>query len=113
MTKECQKLRPDGTYDGKQGFSYFEGVAKETTGSSAICMHLLEVPPGGRAKAHKHDTHETAIYAFEGEVVMYWGDRLEHRMVMTESWLVSIFSVPIPSCQRPCHTLAVGRKAMQ
>ena len=90
MTRECQKLRPDGTYDGKQGFSYFEGVAKETTGSSAICMHLLEVPPGGRAKAHKHDTHETAIYAFEGEVVMYWGDRLEHRMVINAGDMIYI-----------------------
>ncbi len=54
MSRSCQKLRPTGTYDGKQGFSYFEGIASETTGSQAICMHLLTIPPGGRAKAHKH-----------------------------------------------------------
>ena len=25
-------------------------------------MHLLTMPPGGRAKAHLHENHETAIY---------------------------------------------------
>ena len=76
----CQKLRPSGTYDGKQGFSYFEGIARETTGAQAICMHLLTIPPGGRARAHKHATHETAIYVLEGTAKMYWGERLEHCM---------------------------------
>lgn len=77
---QCQKLRPGSTYSGKQGFDYFEGIARETTGAQAICMHLLTIPPGGRAKAHKHATHETAIYMLSGTAVMYWGDRLEHRM---------------------------------
>ncbi len=80
MTGECQKLRPGGTYSGKQGFDYFEGIAKETTGSQGVCMHLLTIPPGGRAKAHKHETHETAIYVLEGRARMYWGERLEHLM---------------------------------
>jgi uncharacterized RmlC-like cupin family protein len=76
----CQKLRPSGTFDGKQGFSYFEGIARETTGAHGICMHLLTIPPGGRAKAHKHATHETAIFVIEGSAKMYWGERLEHCM---------------------------------
>jgi uncharacterized RmlC-like cupin family protein len=80
MPAECRKLRPGGTYSGKQGFDYFEGIALESTGSQAICMHLLTVPPGGRAKAHKHETHETAIYVIEGRARMYWGQRLEHCM---------------------------------
>jgi uncharacterized RmlC-like cupin family protein len=80
MPAECRKLRPGGTYSGKQGFDYFEGIALETTGSQAICMHLLTVPPGGRARAHKHETHETAIYVLEGRARMYWGPRLEHCM---------------------------------
>lgn len=86
----CQKLRPSATYDGRQGFSYFEGIAKETTGSMAICMHLLTIPPGGRAKAHKHATHETAIYVLEGTTVMYWGERLENRMEIGEGELLYI-----------------------
>jgi uncharacterized RmlC-like cupin family protein len=43
-------------------------------------MHLLTIPPGMKARAHKHATHETAIYIVEGRAVMFWGERLEHRM---------------------------------
>lgn len=88
---ECQKLRPgEVSYAGKQGFSYFEGIARETTGSQAICMHLLCIPPGGRAKAHKHATHETAIYMLEGVTIMYWGQELEHRMEVSAGELLYI-----------------------
>lgn len=80
MVQDCRKLRAGDTYSGKQGFDYFEGIAKETVGSGAICMHLLTIPPGGRAKAHKHETHETAIYQLTGKARMYWGERLEHVM---------------------------------
>ena len=77
----CQKIRPVTTsYAGKQGFSYFEGISREGVGSRAICMHLLTIPPGGRAKAHKHATHETAIYVLSGTTLMAWGERLENRM---------------------------------
>lgn len=76
----CARLRPGGTYSGKQGFDYFEGIAAETVGSKGICMHLLTIPPGARAKAHLHESHETAIYTLEGEVVMWWGHELENRM---------------------------------
>lgn len=88
--KICQKLRPAGTFAGKQGFDYFEGISSETTGSQAICMHLLTIPPGGRAKAHKHATHETAIYIIEGEAEMFWGERLENHMTTSAGELVYI-----------------------
>jgi uncharacterized RmlC-like cupin family protein len=77
---DCRKIRPADRYAGKQGFTYDAGIAAQTVGSTAICMHLLTIPPGGRAKAHKHATHETAIYQMTGQSVMYWGERLEHRM---------------------------------
>jgi uncharacterized RmlC-like cupin family protein len=80
MTKAgCRLVRPSGTYDGKQGLTYFEGIAAQTVGSSAICMHLLTIPPGGRAKVHLHENHETAIYILDGEAITLWGDNLEER----------------------------------
>ncbi|MGR3805462.1 cupin domain-containing protein [Marinibacterium profundimaris] len=88
--RPCQKLRPGGTYDGKQGFSYFEGIARQTTGSEAICMHILRIPPGGRARAHLHESHETAIYVMEGSAIMYWGERLEHLMETNAGDLIYI-----------------------
>lgn len=77
---DCRKIRPAHRYAGKQGFTYESGIARESVGSRGICMHLLTIPPGGRARAHKHATHETAIYQISGRSVMYWGDRLQHRM---------------------------------
>lgn len=86
----CQKIRPSGTYSGKQGFDYFEGVSRETSGARGICMHLLTIPPGGRAKAHKHATHETAIYMISGASEMFWGERLENRMTAEAGDLIYI-----------------------
>ncbi|EPX82992.1 cupin domain-containing protein [Salipiger mucosus] len=79
-TGQCRRIRAESTYDGKQGFTYFEGIARESTGAQAICMHLLRIPPGGRAKAHMHENHETAIYVIEGRTIMHWGPRLENLM---------------------------------
>lgn len=87
----CQKIRPGATtYAGKQGFDYFEGISRESTGSRAICMHLLTIPPGGRARAHKHATHETAIYVLSGVTEMAWGERLEHRMTIAAGEMLYI-----------------------
>ena len=77
----CRLLRAEEGYDGKQGFRYLAGIARETVGSHGICMHLLTVPPGGRAKAHMHESHETAIYVLSGEVHTWYGDELEHLLV--------------------------------
>lgn len=75
----CQLVRPTSTYAGKQGLNYFEGIARETVGSHGVCMHLVTIPPGGRAKAHLHENHETAIYCLTGITVTYWGDKLENK----------------------------------
>ena len=77
----CRVVRPGQTYGGKQGLSYFAGIAAETVGSSGICMHLLTIPPGGRAKAHLHESHETALYVLSGEAVTFYGDRLESQAI--------------------------------
>ena len=73
----CRLVRPTGTFDGKQGLRYFEGIAAETVGSSGICMQVVTIPPGARAKAHLHESHETALYVISGEAVTFYGDQLE------------------------------------
>jgi uncharacterized RmlC-like cupin family protein len=77
----CQVVQAGAPFVGKKGFSYAPAVSYETVRSSAIHMQLLTIPPGGRAKAHKHEAHETAIYVLSGEGAMYYGDRLEHHLV--------------------------------
>ena len=79
---ECACLRASQPFVGKQGFIYAPAVSAETVRSSALHMQLLTVPPGAKAKAHKHEAHETAIYALSGEVGMWYGDKLENHMTV-------------------------------
>ena len=76
----CALIRPGETYHGKQGFDYFSGISAERVGAKAICMHLLEIPPGGRAHAHLHENHETAIYIISGRAEMWHGEGLTEHM---------------------------------
>jgi uncharacterized RmlC-like cupin family protein len=86
----CRVVRTSAQYDGKQGLTYFEGIAAETVGAKGICMHLLTIPPGGRAKAHLHEGHETAIYVLDGEAITLYGDRLQHHVLSKAGDLVYI-----------------------
>jgi uncharacterized RmlC-like cupin family protein len=78
----CKVIRTDETYEGKQAFTYFAGISAENCGAQGICMHLLTIPPGGRAKAHLHEDHETAIYVISGEGGMWYGDGLKEHLVV-------------------------------
>jgi uncharacterized RmlC-like cupin family protein len=91
----CQVVRPASTYAGKQGLDYFTGISAESVGSQGICMHLLTIPPGGRAKAHLHENHETAIYVISGEVETWYGEGLsEHLTVRAGEYLYIPAGVP-------------------
>jgi uncharacterized RmlC-like cupin family protein len=72
----------DETYTGKQGFTYFAGISARTAGAAGLCMHLLTIPPGGRARAHLHERHETAIYVLAGEAEMWYGEGLRAHLTM-------------------------------
>jgi uncharacterized RmlC-like cupin family protein len=106
---ECCVIRAAETYDGKQGLTYFCGVASETVGSKGICMHLVTVPPGGRAKAHLHESHETALYVLEGETVTLYGDRLQHHFVTRAGDLAYIPAgvphLPVNLSERPASAI--------
>ena len=112
-TNTCQLVRPDTSYVGKQAFTYFAGISADNVGSEAICMHLLTIPPGGRAKAHLHEHHETTIYVMTGEAGMYFGDRLlEHMACRAGDFIYIPAGVPhLPynaSATEPC-TAVIAR----
>jgi uncharacterized RmlC-like cupin family protein len=77
---ECRLIRGGEGFRGKQGLDYFAGISAESVGARAICMHLLEMPPGASARPHYHEAHETAIFALEGTAEMRHGQNLEHVM---------------------------------
>jgi uncharacterized RmlC-like cupin family protein len=71
---ECRIYRRGERYEGTQGMTYFEGLS-----GFGICMVELELPPGGRSRAHLHRGVESAGYVIDGELSMLWGESLEHR----------------------------------
>jgi uncharacterized RmlC-like cupin family protein len=61
----------------RQGLSQFEGISAESVESREQRAHILAIPPGGRAKAHRHAGHESAIYVLEGRAVLWFGEEEE------------------------------------
>ena len=78
----CRKVRSGPEFVGKQGLTYAPGISAESVGSRGIHLQTLSMPPGARAKAHKHEAHETAIYVLSGEAGMWFGERLEEHLSM-------------------------------
>ena len=74
----CRLVRAGKAFQGKQGLMYTPAISAETVGSQAIHMQLVTLPPGGRAKAHKHAAHETTVYMLSGVSAMWYGPELEH-----------------------------------
>ncbi len=74
---QCRVIRGGVAFHGKQGMDYFAGVSAQSADSTGICMHMLVLPPGGKAKPHYHERHETAIFQLEGSTSFYHGPTLE------------------------------------
>ena len=86
----CRVIRSPDVYTGKQAFTYRTGITAETTGSRGISMHLLNIPPGERARAHQHEDHESAVYVISGRSGMWYGDNLEEHVCVNSGDFVYI-----------------------
>ena len=86
----CAVIRSSSTYEGKQGFTYDAGISAESVGATSLCMHMLRIPPGGRAKVHLHEHHETAIYVLSGRGEMWFGDELEQHLTCAPGDMIYI-----------------------
>ena len=74
-------VRTSTPFRGKQGHLYRPAISAEAVGAEALHLQLLEIPPGERARAHKHESHETAIHILSGVSGCFWGERLEHHAI--------------------------------
>ena len=81
-TDRVKVVEPGKTYAGKQGFIYGAGASAETVGAAHICMNVLPMPDGARAKVHYHDGIETIAYLLEGRCAVYYGPDMERRVDM-------------------------------
>jgi uncharacterized RmlC-like cupin family protein len=80
--KACRLVRAKTNFDGRQGLTYAEGITAQSVGATGLSMHLVTIPPGARAKAHLHESHETAIFVTAGTARTWYGERLEHHVDM-------------------------------
>ena len=74
-------IHPKGTHLTKQQLPNFEGISANTAGSTKLCMHLVVIPPGGKATPHYHNGYETALYIIQGRAETCYGPNLEHSSI--------------------------------
>jgi uncharacterized RmlC-like cupin family protein len=55
-------------------------ISQVTAGASNIYMGVFRVPPGAQSRPHYHENCESAVYMLSGELIVKWGDRLEHEV---------------------------------
>ncbi len=82
MNPSCVLIQPREATESKQGLHYFEGVSAQTAGSKGLCLHVVTIPPMGRAKPHLHQNHESAVYVLSGEAGMWYGEGLKEHVDM-------------------------------
>ena len=78
---EIVTVRPDTTVGSKQKLSMFIGISGPSAGASEICLYKVVIPPKGRAEAHSHAGHETAIYLLKGRVETFYGEGLRQSVI--------------------------------
>ena len=74
-------VRPDVEVMTRQQLPYFIGISGATVGATGLSMHIVVIPPGGRAQPHAHLGYETGIYVIEGRVETRYGPQLASSVV--------------------------------
>ena len=77
-------VNPPATEGAKQDIPVFFGVSDRSAGARGISLNLTAFPPGGNSKAHIHRQFETAIFGVKGACEIFYGERLEHSVVLKE-----------------------------
>jgi len=80
-TKRCVLVAAGAAAEGRTGVTYAAGVSSASAGAHGLCLQLASLPPGARSRAHRHDEHESAACVIEGQMELWFGERLEHNVV--------------------------------
>jgi uncharacterized RmlC-like cupin family protein len=80
-TPTCRVVVAGAEFTGKNGHLYAPGISAQSVGAHRIHLQIVRIPPGGRAKAHLHHDHETAIHVLSGDSGMWYGEKLEQHLV--------------------------------
>lgn len=79
--KDIVTVRVGDASQSKQALPIFSGISTKTAGAKGLSLLKVVIPPGGKAEAHTHKGHESAIYLLQGRVETRYGEKLERRIV--------------------------------
>jgi uncharacterized RmlC-like cupin family protein len=65
-------------------------ISQATAGAQNIYMAQFRVPAGAQSRPHYHENCESAVYMLTGSLLVKWGDRLEHEVVLEPGDLVYV-----------------------
>jgi uncharacterized RmlC-like cupin family protein len=88
--KEVVVVHSPAMERAKQDLDAYFGVNEVSAGSRAISMLVTKLGPGQCSNAHYHVDSETAIYGVSGSIRMFYGERLEHTVVVAQGDFVYI-----------------------
>lgn len=74
-------VRPASLLDSVQGVGRFEGISGRNSGAKGLSLNRIVIPPGGRARPHRHVGYETAIYLLQGTVETRYGPGLTSKVI--------------------------------
>lgn len=80
-SKDVITVRVGEASQSKQALPTFPGISTKTAGAKGLSLLKVVIPPGGKAEAHVHKGHESAIYLMQGRVETRYGDKLEKSIV--------------------------------
>jgi uncharacterized RmlC-like cupin family protein len=83
MVPTCRVVRPGRSTNAKQQLLHAAGISADSVGAQGIHMQLVTIAPLARAKAHKHEGHETAIYMLGGKCGVWFGEELEQHLFVS------------------------------
>ncbi len=112
--QHCVTVKPArGLTQSKQGHHVFEGISAQSAGSRGLCMHVIAIPAGGRARAHMHADHESAIYQLEGDTTCWYGERLQHCFTLRQGDMAYIPAgvphLPLNASEHEAATCIIAR----
>jgi uncharacterized RmlC-like cupin family protein len=74
-----------------EGLERLIAISPDQTQQSNIYMCSVRIPPGAETtEVHCHNNTHTAIYIERGEVVVYYGKKLEHKVVAKQGEFIHI-----------------------
>ena len=93
-------VKPGQKYEGAQGVTYHAGVSRNTTGVEKVCMNVLPMAPGAKAKPHFHKGIETIAYMLEEKCTVFHGVGLENQTLIQKGEQIFI---PDDVPHAPCN----------